>query len=294
MTLQDRLRRDFGGWRTRMPPAWRPYFDGVELGFDVVDPNVEIRDDEQIWPMAGNGGPDGADTFKSLRGLTPGEVRVVIFGNDPYTKLKQATGRSFEQGDLRDWNIDIKEHGLVSPSLQTLLCAAAATSEEHAAFDLKSQVDLDPDEGFVWRGHQELARGLVVGGIRLPDPQAIFDHWARQGVLWLNRTLTYSRWMDDHRPNHTKLWAPFTARVIQVVLEAAARRGTPVVFTLWGTPAQQLQASIKAEISALGLQPDVARFAVAAHPQLAGPFFRDGNPLERINELLVDRPVRWL
>ena len=107
----------------------------------------------------------------------------------------------------------------------------------------------------------------------------IFDHWAGQGVLWLNRTLTYSRWLDDHRPNHTRLWAPFTARAIRVVLEAAHRRGTPIVFALWGTPAQQLQSAIEAEAAALGLPPATVRFARAGHPQLPDKHFRDGNSL---------------
>ena len=294
MKLQDRFRQDFAQWRDELPPAWREAFAGVELGFDAVDPAVEIGEDEGIWPQAGKGGPEGADTFKALRGLAPDAVRVVIFGNDPYTKLKQATGRSFEQGDLQNWAVDVKEHGLISPSLQTLLCAAAATSPAHAEFDLLSREDLDPDDDFLWKCHEELTRGLIGGGIRLPVPRAIFDHWAGQGVLWLNRTLTYSRWLDDHRPNHTKLWAPFTARAIEVVLEAAHRRGTPVVFALWGAPAQQLQSAIEAAGEALGLPPAVARFARAGHPQLPDKHFRDGNSLAAINGLLQDAPIRWL
>ncbi|HEX5718731.1 MAG TPA: hypothetical protein VF179_21400 [Thermoanaerobaculia bacterium] len=293
MKLQDRFRRDFGEWRSNLPPAWRDAFADVELGFDAVDPLVEIGEDERIWPQAG-GGPEGADTFKALRGLAPDAVRVVIFGNDPYTKLHQATGRSFEQGDLEDWAVDVKDPGLISPSLQTLLCAAAATSLEHAEFDLLSRVDLDPDEGFLWKCHEELARGLIAGRILLPGPRAIFDHWAGQGVLWLNRTLTYSRWLDDHRPNHTRLWAPFTARAIQVVLEAAHRRGTPIVFALWGAPAQQLQSAIEAEAAALGLPPATVRFARAGHPQLPDKHFRDGNSVAAVNELLEEQAIRWV
>jgi uracil-DNA glycosylase len=293
MKLQDRFRRDFGDWRGKLPPAWRDAFDGVELGFDDVDPAVEIGEDEPIWPQAGIGGPEGADTFKALRGLAPEEVRVVIFGNDPYTKLRQATGRSFEQGDLTDWAVDAKDPGRISPSLETLLCAAAATSPAHAEFDLLSREDLDPDEGFLWKCHQELTRGLVAGAIALPPPRAIFDHWAGQGVLWLNRTLTYSRWLDDHRPNHTRLWAPFTARAIRAVLAAAARRGTPLVFALWGAPAQQLQPAIEAETADLGLPSSTARFARAGHPQLPDKHFRDGNSLAAVNELLEERPIRW-
>lgn len=295
MKLRDRFRRDFGGWRDRLPERWKSKFDGVELGFDDVHPDVEIRDDEAIWPQAGNAGdPASADTFKALRQLDPDTVRVVIFGNDPYTRVQQATGRSFEQGDLTDWVHDIKEPHLVSPSLQTLLCAAAATSPQHAAFDLLSLVDLDPDEGFLWRAHQELARGLTTGGIRLRAPSEIFDFWAAQQVLWLNRTLTYSRWLDEHRPNHTALWAPFTARVIDILLQAAHQRSTPVVFALWGGPARALEAPIQAARERLGLPARVVRFARASHPQIAGQHFSNGNPLAAINELLDGAPITWL
>lgn len=294
ISLRDRFRRDFGAWRDGVPSSWRPGFDGVELGFDAVDPNVTIGDDEPIWPQAVNAGaPAGADTFKALRGLAPGGVRVVIFGNDPYTKLKQATGRSFEQGDLTDWAVDVKVHGRISPSLQSLLCASAATSPAHAAFDLLSRVDLDPDDDFNWKSHGELTGGLVTGGIHLPPPTQIFDSWAAQGVLWLNRTLTYSRWLDEHRPNHTILWAPFTARVIRIVLQAAHERGVPTVFALWGGPAQKLQDPIAQELVTMGLPPTVARFTRAGHPQIPEGYFKDGNPLTAVNEQL-DVPIRWL
>jgi hypothetical protein len=64
MKLQDRFRRDFGEWRSNLPPAWRDAFADVELGFDAVDPLVEIGEDERIWPQAG-GGPEGAGSLNA-------------------------------------------------------------------------------------------------------------------------------------------------------------------------------------------------------------------------------------
>jgi hypothetical protein len=65
-------------------------FDGVELPFDAIPP----LPGGAIWP---------ANVFRALNDLDPAHVRAVIFGNDPYTKVEQATGRSFEQGDIGDW-----------------------------------------------------------------------------------------------------------------------------------------------------------------------------------------------
>ena len=295
MTLQERFRRDFGTWREQLPPAWRNKFDDIELGFDDINPAVTIEAADAIWPRAGNpGGPAGAETFKALREIDPDAVRVVIFGNDPYTRVQQATGRSFEQGDLTDWRKDIREPHVVSPSLKSLLCAAAATSPAHHPFDLMSLQDLDDsDDGFKWRAHEELARGLTSGGIQLLPPREIFDFWSKQQVLWLNRTLTYSRWLDDHRPNHTKLWKPFTSRVIDVILQAAHARHSPVVFALWGRPAGELGQEIEEACDRLGVPRHTARFARNGHPQMAAGFFGSGNPLVAINDLL-DKPIDWL
>lgn len=58
--------------------------------------------------------------------MRPEEVSVVIFGNDPYTRVEQATGRSFEQGNLTDWVKDVQVRRRISPGLKSILCAAAS------------------------------------------------------------------------------------------------------------------------------------------------------------------------
>jgi uracil DNA glycosylase len=186
--LSKRLRDELGDWKKILPAGWRPYFKDVELALDAVAPEAELKPEERIWPQRTQSAP-AAHLFKALKDLRPDEVRVVIFGNDPYTRAEQATGRSFEQGDLSDWVKDVQVRRRVSPSLKSILCAAAATDEANAGYDLTSREDLD-DGDEEWRAHTELARGLVSGGLKLPPPARIFGYWGRQGVLWLNRTLT--------------------------------------------------------------------------------------------------------
>ncbi len=92
-------------------------------------------------------------------------------------------------------------------------------------------------------------------GLKMPK-HGFLQAWAERGVLMLNTVLT----VRAHEPNsHRKRgWETFTDRVIAVVAE----RDDPVVFVLWGKPAQAKLAIIEA---AAGGQ---ARHAIiqAAHP----------------------------
>ena len=64
-------------------------------------------------------------------------------------------------------------------------------------------------------------------------------HWARQGVLLLNTCLT----VEAGQPaSHAKKgWEALTSEIVSTVL----RRGQPVVFMLWGGPAQRAEALIQ-------------------------------------------------
>lgn len=306
--LVDRTREELANWRKLLPAAWRTHFQDIELAFDAIDLNAEIDANEEIWPGS-HEGPAGSHIFKAHQDLGPERVRVVVFGNDPYTKLTQATGRSFEQGDLTDWAADIRARRRISPSLQSLMAAAAATNPEYSAYDLTSRQivyddykDDTPTSQPLWFAHIELARGLAAGRIKLPPAQQVFGHWARQGVLWLNRTLTYTRWDDEHRQSHKALWARFTQRTLEVLVRQAKRKKSgmgkahALVFVLWGSSAADLEPVIedlaKRESSGEGS----IRTVKAGHPQWPEGYFRSGNPLAAINEALGSSgpAIRWL
>ncbi|HWT14076.1 MAG TPA: hypothetical protein VN231_15080 [Allosphingosinicella sp.] len=289
--LRDRLEAELGNWASRLPEAWRARFEGVALDFDSCDPSAELRDDEHIWPQETNeGGAPGAHLFKAMRDLDPSAVRVVIFGNDPYTRIGQATGRSFEQGDLEQWAEDLATPRRVSPSLQSLVCAALATTRGGAGYSLTDIRQLMPAGGGngqpIWFCHVELARAIRDGAVAPPAPREIFGGWARQGVLWLNRTLTFTRWLDDaeqdtHRSSHQKLWAPFTERALRLIAEEAAKR--PIVVVMWGSSADDLVKRIREIAAEAGAPAGNVRVASTGHPQWPQGYFRVGNPLTQIN-----------
>lgn len=291
--LSKRLQDELGNWKKILPVTWRPYFKDVQLAFDALDPSAELKPEERIWPQRTESAP-GAHVFKALKDLRPEEVRVVIFGNDPYTRVEQATGRSFEQGDLTDWIKDVQVRRRISPSLKSIVCAAAATDKTNADYDLTSLQDLD-DGDEEWLAHTELAKGLVAGKIKLPAPSKVFSYWASQGVLWLNRTLTYTKWDDSHRLSHTALWEPFTRRVLEVLM-MHAKRDHPIAFALWGGPAKALEPLIE-DLRQKAKAPETAvRYVRTGHPQIPKNYFEPGNPLQMIKDELgkYGDGIRWV
>lgn len=84
---------------------------------------------------------------------------------------------------------------------------------------------------------QEWHRDL---GLPLPQSGSL-EPWARQGVLLLNTALT----VEDARPAaHSKLgWQALTESIVSTLLESEA----PTAFLLWGTHAQALAPSVRAQ-----------------------------------------------
>ncbi len=109
------------------------------------------------------------------------------------------------------------------------------------------------------------------------------EHWARQGVLLLNATLTVrAREAASHQ---RRGWETFTDRVIQTVNDKPER----VVFVLWGSSARRKKELI-----------DTSRHVVieSAHPSplSAHRGFLGSRPFSRANEALVAagrEPVDW-
>jgi len=97
-------------------------------------------------------------------------------------------------------------------------------------------------------------------------------HWARQGVLLLNSTLTVRAGAGSH---HGKGWEIFTDQVIRTVNDKPF-----VVFVLWGAHARKKKALI-----------NTSRHAVieAPHPSplSAHHGFFGSRPFSRINEALT-------
>lgn len=112
-------------------------------------------------------------------------------------------------------------------------------------------------------------------------------HWAEQGVMLLNATLTVRQ--GEPLSHHGKGWERFTDAVVRSLID----RPKPVIFVLWGKFAQGkyqfLRDSINGHHHAI---------LVAAHPS---PFsahhgFFGSQPFSKINALLIkngDLSINW-
>ena len=116
-----------------------------------------------------------------------------------------------------------------------------------------------------------------------PPAHGNLEHWATQGVLLLNATLTVRAHSAGSHQN--KGWETFTDAVIRAVNDKPKR----VVFILWGAYARKKQALI-----------DTSRHVVlqSAHPSplSAHNGFFGSKPFSRANAALVEAgltPVDW-
>jgi uracil-DNA glycosylase len=116
-----------------------------------------------------------------------------------------------------------------------------------------------------------------------PADHGHLTHWATQGVLLLNTTLTVrARQAASHQKQG---WETFTDQVIQAV----AAKPEPVVFVLWGAAAGKKKALI-----------DTSRHHIvqSAHPSplSAHRGFLGSKPFSKINAALIEGgrdPIDW-
>jgi uracil-DNA glycosylase len=119
-------------------------------------------------------------------------------------------------------------------------------------------------------------------GVPIPT-HGCLEHWARQGVLLLNATLTVRA--GQAASHQGKGWETFTDEVIRVVSAKPDR----VVFVLWGSYARRKKALV-----------DTGRHVVieSAHPSplSAHNGFFGSRPFSRANAALVEAgrtPIDW-
>jgi uracil-DNA glycosylase len=111
--------------------------------------------------------------------------------------------------------------------------------------------------------YKELTRDLGRAPQMTTSGPGLLEHWARQGVLLLNTSLTVA---DGQAGSHARWgWAALTDALIALV----ARQPQPMVFMLWGAHAQAKAAVIEtAQAGMAGTQgaPDRHAILYANHP----------------------------
>lgn len=144
------------------------------------------------------------------------------------------------------------------------------------AFSVQPGVKIPPSLRNIY---QELQSDL---GIK-PADHGHLVAWAKQGVLLLNTVLTVrSGAANSHRK---KGWEQFTDAIIR----SLAQREDPVIFVLWGAPAQA-----KAKM----IDPQKDMIITSPHPSPLSAYrgFFGSKPFSQINRALLsygETPIDW-
>ena len=287
-SLRDAMQEMLAGWPDDLDAAWRPILGGTALGFEEIDPALELAVGEPIFPSRRHrsllGAPPGAHIFKAFDGVDPAGVRCVVVGQDPHPSVGQATGVGFEFGQLASWQaLDAPvAHELSLLLTRTLFQLVVA----HRSGDPGYAESIDQ-----W--HR--ARDDFGVGPRAIEPMAsLVDGWKGQGVLLLNTSLTLTRFSLDIDPHYSRGHRPLWAPLLRAVLEYLLDRDRALVIIGFGTLADSaLRSVIPARV--LGSEGHVA-YLDYPHPAEGDALLRRGNPLTTCNMRLAERgaqPIRW-
>jgi len=180
------------GWRSALKAELTaPYFEPLAIA---------IRDarnrDSATTDVAANVYPSADNTFAALRFVSPGRVKAVIVGQDPYIGVDQAIGLSFSVAP-----------GLtVPPSLENIYAELVREAGDAAIAD-------DLPKGFVCPADGDLRP------------------WAKRGVFMLNAMLTVRH---GEAGSHKAFgWQNLTNAILRIARDRNAER--PTTYLLWGS-----------------------------------------------------------
>lgn len=144
------------------------------------------------------------------------------------------------------------------------------------SFSVQKGIPLPPSLRNIYKELQE-----DIGG-ELPT-EGDLSHWAKQGVLLLNTVLTVE---EGNVNSHKGMgWEKLTNRLIESLNELKH----PVIFILWGKPAQDKEKLITNPNHVI---------LKAPHPSPLSAYrgFFGSKPFSRVNDILIQQgqtPIRW-
>ena len=144
------------------------------------------------------------------------------------------------------------------------------------SFSVQKGISLPPS---LKNNYKELQEDIGGG---LPT-EGDLSHWAKQGVLLLNTVLTVE---EGNANSHKGMgWERLTNRLIESLNEL----NHPVIFILWGKPAQDKEKLITNPSHVI---------LKAPHPSPLSAYrgFFGSKPFSKVNEMLIQQeqtPIRW-
>jgi uracil-DNA glycosylase len=183
------------GWRTALEDELtQPYFE------DLAKAVAEARDaDAATTSVDANVYPAEENTFAALRYVSPGRVKALIMGQDPYIGVDQAMGLSFSVAPGLD----------VPPSLDNIYAELVREAADPTLGD-------SLPNGFVCPANGDLSP------------------WAKRGVFMINAILTVRHGAAGSHADFG--WQKLTDAIIEIARDRNA--DDPTVYLLWGSYAR--------------------------------------------------------
>lgn len=144
------------------------------------------------------------------------------------------------------------------------------------SFSVQKGIPLPPSLKNIYKELQEDVGGEV-------PTEGDLSHWAKQGVLLLNTVLTVE---EGNANSHKGMgWERLTNRLIESLNEL----NHPVIFILWGKPAQDKEKLITNPNHVI---------LKAPHPSPLSAYrgFFGSKPFSKVNDILIQQgqtPIRW-
>lgn len=218
----------------------------------------------------------------------------MTFQNDWDEILKDEWQKPYLQGLFAFLKQDYAEHRVYPPKREVFNALKYTSFEEtrvviigqdpyHAfgqahglCFSVREGVKLPPSLVNIYKElESDVGRRFTTNGD--------LTYWARQGVLMLNNVLTVR---EGQPQSHKDMgWEQFTDRIISEL----NNKQTPVVFLLWGKPAEK-----KAEI----ITNSIHKKLITVHPSPLSAYrgFFGCKHFSKANEILVQsgqQPINW-
>jgi uracil DNA glycosylase len=201
--------------------------------------------------------PKRENTFRALNEIN-GEIKVVIFGQDPYPREESANGIAFFDNAIKNWDDKL------SPSFRNLIKNVLIC--ESMLKTTSKIVEL----------RNVLKKNKII------SPPEWFKHTQEQGVCWLNIALTFES--KDTLNKHTTFWKNI---IKEIILEIIKNSKNGLVFVLWGGHAKKLKSFIPKDKK--------IKFVEANHPSVES--FHKIETFKKINEELKSlklKEINWI
>lgn len=197
---------------TLLPSAIHPSWQGF-----LTSDNLDILKD--IENKIGNDFTPRDKLVLRCMFLDIASFKLVILGQDPYKEIGVANGRAFQPDNLTDWHQTFRQVSL--KNIVRLLYKSYNRIEDYE--DIPT--------------YKEVIKAMDSHRFNIADPQKWFSCTERQGVLWLNTTLTCRVGESN---SHKEIWAEFSRRMLNYI----STYNPNLIWFLWGKEAQQEEDNI--------------------------------------------------